>query len=94
MREIEITTKYKKDYKAAVRQNLPIKKLDEIIKSLQADIPLPASNHDHQLQGKYKDCRECHITPDWLLIYQKKDDADKELLILSLIRLGSHAKLF
>ncbi|MBP5584353.1 MAG: type II toxin-antitoxin system YafQ family toxin [Bacteroidales bacterium] len=94
MREIEITTKYKKDYKAAIKQNLPIEKLDEVIQSLQSDIPLPPQNHDHPLQGKYKDCRECHITPDWLLIYQKKDDNSNNLLILSLIRLGSHSKLF
>lgn len=49
MREIEITTKYKKDYKAAIKQNLPIEKLDEVIQSLQADIPLPPQNHDHPL---------------------------------------------
>ncbi|MCQ2959557.1 MAG: type II toxin-antitoxin system YafQ family toxin [Bacteroidales bacterium] len=94
MREIFITTKYKKDYKAAVKQNLPIDKLDEIIKKLQQDISLPIQNKDHQLEGQYKDCRECHINPDWLLIYQKNDREKKELKVLTLVRLGSHAKLF
>ena len=90
MREIEITTKYKKDYKAAIKQNLPIEKLDEVIQSLQSDIPLPPQNHDHPLQGKYKDCQECHITPDWLLIYK----IDNEILTLVLFRTGTHSDLF
>ncbi|MCQ2959569.1 MAG: type II toxin-antitoxin system YafQ family toxin [Bacteroidales bacterium] len=94
MRDIVITTKYKKDYKAAVKQNLPIDKLDEIIKKLQQDISLPIQNKDHQLEGTYKDCRECHINPDWLLIYQKNDCEKSELRILTLVRLGSHSKLF
>ena len=54
------------------------------------DEPLPAKNHDHQLHGDYEGYRECHITPDWLLIYIK----DTEIKIISLSRTGPHSDLF
>jgi mRNA interferase YafQ len=57
---------------------------------LAAGEPLPAKNKDHPLSGDYAGCRECHITPDWLLIYET---TDKEL-VLYLLRTGTHSDLF
>ena len=64
--------------------------LTDIIKKLAAGDPLPEKNRDHQLSGDYAGCRECHITPDWLLIYE----VDGDELILYLTRTGSHSDLF
>jgi mRNA interferase YafQ len=64
--------------------------LNEIIGKLLNDEPLPAKNHDHQLHGDYEGYRECHITPDWLLIYIK----DTDIKIISLSRTGTHSDLF
>lgn len=64
--------------------------LAEIIKKLAAGENLPAKNRDHSLAGNYSGCRECHITPDWLLIYEIVE----ETLILYLTRTGSHSDLF
>lgn len=64
--------------------------LTEIIKKLAAGEKLPAKNRDHSLAGDYSGCRECHITPDWLLIYEIVE----ETLILYLTRTGSHSDLF
>ena len=67
-----------------------MKKLHDIVDLLVRDLELPASLCDHELKGKWKQHRELHIEPDWLLIYQQKE----ELLILELTRTGSHADLF
>lgn len=67
-----------------------MKKLHDIVDLLVRDLELPASLCDHELKGNWKQHRELHIEPDWLLIYQKKED----LLILELTRTGSHADLF
>ena len=64
--------------------------LSDIINKLALGEPLPSKNRDHQLSGNYKGCRECHITPDWLLIYE----LDGEDLFLYLTRTGSHSDLF
>jgi len=64
--------------------------LSKILGKLANKEPLEESNHDHGLSGKYKGCRECHIQPDWLLIYQ----VDNETLYLYLMRTSSHAELF
>ena len=64
--------------------------LNEIIGKLLDGEPLPEKNHDHQLHGDYEGYRECHITPDWLLIYIK----DTEIKIISLLRTGTHSDLF
>ncbi|MBR2370036.1 MAG: type II toxin-antitoxin system YafQ family toxin [Paludibacteraceae bacterium] len=92
MRNIVTTNQYKKDLKKARKSNLPEEELDDIIKKLAEDIPLPAKNHDHALTGNLKGFRECHIKPDWLLIYEKVDFED--LNILSLVRTGSHSELY
>ncbi|WP_456047997.1 type II toxin-antitoxin system YafQ family toxin [Abiotrophia defectiva] len=88
--QIKFTSQFKKDLKKAKKQGSDIDKLFEVINSLAQGVQLPSKYRDHQLSGNYKDCRECHIEPDWLLIYQVIDN----VLVLSLIRIGSHADLF
>lgn len=90
MRKIFFTSQYKKDLKLALKRNLPEEKLNEVIFMLATDTPLPASNQDRPLKGAYKGSRECHIQPDWLLIYSKEDS----LNLLSLVRTGTHSDLF
>ncbi|MDE6297515.1 MAG: type II toxin-antitoxin system YafQ family toxin [Muribaculaceae bacterium] len=87
---IEVTHQYLKDVKRASKRNLDISKLNYIVEMLIYDIPLPPHNKDHNLIGDYRGCRECHISPDWLLIYRK----DTTLELISLIRTGSHSDLF
>lgn len=84
------TKQFKKDYKLAMKRNLNIELLDDIIRKIANDIPLSETNRDHSLNGNWKGFRECHIQPDWLLIYQISDD----LLVLSLTRTGTHSDLF
>jgi len=67
-----------------------LEELFRILDLLAADQPLPAKNRNHQLHGDYDGFWECHITPDWLLIYVK----DTEIRIISLYRTGSHSDLF
>ncbi|MBO5499556.1 MAG: type II toxin-antitoxin system YafQ family toxin, partial [Bacteroidales bacterium] len=66
--------------------------LNEVIFNLANDIPLPAERKDHNLTGKLAGFRECHIQPDWLLIYSKEEEG--ELHILNLVRTGTHSDLF
>lgn len=84
----EYTTKFKKDLKTAEKRNLDIELLKDIIKRLCLEEPLPAKNKDHNLSGDWSGCRECHITPDWLLIYQIGNG------IIVFERTGSHSDLF
>ena len=90
MYEIVASTKFKKDLKLAIKRGLDISLLNKIVVMLQNGIPLPAKNKDHALTGNYSGCRECHIQPDWLLIYEI---SNKEL-ILYLTRTGTHSDLF
>ena len=89
-REIKRTSQFKKDYKAAKKQGGDIKLLLDIIAKLANDEPLDVKHRDHQLKGKLKAYRECHVAPDWLLVYEKYGE---DYLILSLIRLSSHSNL-
>ncbi|MBQ7189222.1 MAG: type II toxin-antitoxin system YafQ family toxin [Kiritimatiellae bacterium] len=84
------TSQFKKDYKLAQRRHLDIAKLDDIIGKLADSETLPPANKDHPLSGNWANHRECHIAPDWLLIYQIKND----VLVLTLTRTGTHADLF
>lgn len=86
------TGQFKKDYKRAVRRGFDPKKLENVIAMLCSERPLPASCRDHALinSRNYRDMRECHIEPDWLLIYK----VVQETMILKLIRTGSHGDLF
>lgn len=92
MRSIVFTHQYKKDLKLARRRHLPEAHLNEIIFNLANDIPLSQDKKDHALTGSLSGFRECHIQPDWLLIYSKEDEG--ELHILNLIRTGTHSDLF
>jgi len=88
--EIELTHQYLKDLKLARKRGFDENKLNEIIKSLANGVKLPPFNRDHNLSGNYKGYRECHITPDWLLIYEIVEDE----LFLYLTRTGTHSDLF
>lgn len=84
------TTKFQKDLKRVQRRGYDISLLTDIIKKLADGEALPEKNKDHSLTGNYVGCRECHITPDWLLIYEVMDND----LFLYLTRTGTHSDLF
>lgn len=88
-RDIVWTTKFKKDYKLAIKRHMDIGLLDDIIRALSRGEKLPEKNKDHELTGDWVGHRECHIQPDWLLIYRIEDD----VLVLTLARTGSHSDL-
>ena len=90
MLTIKYQAAFKKDYKRIVKRGYDMRLLEKVIELLANQKPLPEKNRDHQLSGDYAGCRECHITPDWLLIYEVGD----EELILYLTRTGSHSDLF
>ena len=66
--------------------------MENVVDTLQQGLPLDEKYRDHELKGTYKGFRECHIQPDWLLIYSKEDEG--ELHILNLVRTGTHSDLF
>ena len=86
---IKTTSQFKKDYKLAKRRGLNITLLDEIISKLAMGKPLPYRNKDHALSGNWHGHRECHILPNWLLIYR----IDEDVLVLTLSRTGTHSDL-
>ncbi|MCR5693718.1 MAG: type II toxin-antitoxin system YafQ family toxin [Clostridia bacterium] len=89
-RQVIWTTQFKKDYKLAMKRRLPIEELDTVIRFLAEIGTLPEKYRDHELSGEYSGFRECHIRPDWLLIYRFSNNK----LILSLTRTGTHGDLF
>ena len=89
-RSIVWTTQFKKDYKLALKRHLDIELLDNIIRSLSRGETLSERNKDHALTGDWIGHRECHILPDWLLVYRVEDD----VLVLTLARTGTHSDLF
>ena len=88
--ELILTGIFKKSLKLAKKRGLDLKLLDKVITMLQNDIPLEEKYRDHELKGKYQRFRECHIQPDWLLIYLKEND----VLTLTLVDTGTHSDLF
>lgn len=84
------TSRFKKDYKLAIKRGLDIELLDNVIRMLADRQVLPEEYNDHQLSGNLKDYRECHIQPDWLLMYR----IERNILTLTLQRTGSHSDLF
>ncbi|SER13063.1 mRNA interferase YafQ [Nitrosomonas sp. Nm51] len=84
------TSRFKRDLKRLHRQNKTIDKLELLINLIATCSPLPPKNKDHGLIGNYAGYRECHIEPDWLLIY--RIDNKKKTIIL--VRTGCHAELF
>ena len=85
---IVYTTQFKKDYKRIKKQNKELSKLKVIIEKVVSGKKLELKNKDHQLIGEFKGYRNCHIEPDWLLVYKKTNDT------LILERTGSHSDLF
>lgn len=90
MLEINVTHQFLKDLKVAKKRGLDIDKLNEVVRLIAEEQKLPDKNKDHKLIGDYVGCRECHIQPDWLLVYA----VEKSVNILNLIRTGSHSDLF
>lgn len=90
MYDIIATNRYRKDLRKIAASGLDISELNYVINTLAAGYVLPSKYKDHPLKGEYKTYRECHIEPDWLLIYK----IDNKLLILTLVRTGSHSDLF
>ena len=88
--EVKFTSKFKKDFKLIKKRDLDLQLFSEVVEILADGSSLPAKYHDHPLIGDYKGNRECHISPDWLLIYKIHDNC----LVLTLIRTGSHSDLF
>ena len=84
------TTRFRKDLKLMVKRGLDPAQLSEVIKLLARGERLPEKYSDHALRGEYQGCRECHIQPDWLLVYEQHDKD----LYLYLIRTGTHSDLF
>ena len=90
MYTVKPTSKFQKDLKRVQRRGYDIGLLTEVIEKLAAGETLDARFNDHPLKGKYADCRECHVTPDWLLVYKISGNA----LFLFLTRTGTHSDLF
>ena len=90
MYTIKPSIRFQKDLKRIQKRGYDISLLTDVIKKLAAGEQLPAKNKDHPLIGNFEGCRECHITPDWLLIYEIVDSD----LILFLTRTGTHSDLF
>ena len=88
--QVQWTKQYKKDVKLAKKRNYKMEELYSVVEKLANDEILEERYHDHSLEGNWAGHRELHIRPDWLLIYQKKDN----LLILELTRTGTHSDLF
>lgn len=82
------TTQFKKDYKRIKKQNKDIRKIKYVIETLASGVILDSRFRDHGLTGSLKDFRNCHIEPDWILIYKRTHDT------LILLRTGSHSELF
>jgi len=89
-RDIVWTSQFKKDYKSAMRRNLDMSLIDDCIRKLANREILPPNFYDHGLTGNWVGHRECHIKPDWLLIYRIEDND----LVLVLTRTGTHSDLF
>ena len=87
---VKYTTSFKKDYKRAIKRGLKIELLEQVVALLAMGEPLPDKNRDHDLSGDWAGHRECHILPDWLLVYRIEDD----VLMLTLARTGTHSDLF
>ena len=90
MLNIVTSNKFLKDLKLAKKRKLDLTPLDEVVTKLANQEVLDEKYHDHALAGKYEDFRECHVKPDWLLIYS----IDDEELELFLFRTGTHSDLF
>lgn len=92
MLDLKFSSQFKKDYKLALKRGCDPEKLEEVVSLLVREEPLPQVYRDHALANSrnYKGLRECHIEPDWLLVYE----VVRTTLVLRLVRTGSHSDLF
>lgn len=90
MYALKFTTSFKKSYKLMKKRGLDLSLLDEVIDTLQKGHLLDAKYRDHELTGTFKGFRECHVKPDWLLIYLIEND----ILTLTLVDTGTHSDIF
>lgn len=90
MLKVRYTVQFKKDYKLAIKRGYNQKELEKVIDFLKTGEPLPQIYKDHPLSGEWKHYRDCHIHPDWILIYRILEGS----LILELSRTGTHSDLF
>lgn len=88
--EVRFTRQFKRDLKLAKKQGKDLNKLYNVIEQLANGETLDEKYRDHDLRGEYEGSRECHVEPDWLLVYEIQGD----VLVLMLYRLGSHSELF
>lgn len=90
MYEFHWSARFRRDVRRCERQQKPFKKFENIVNLLKAGEALPHKNYDHNLSGNWNGHRECHIEPDWLLIYRVNEDKK----VIELVRTGSHSDLF
>ena len=90
MLKIAFTNQYLKDLELLKRRNFPKSELDAVVKLLSEQKCLPPKHKDHALKGDFAGYRECHIRSNWLLMYK----IDKQILLLVLVRTGTHSDLF
>ncbi len=88
--QVKFTNQFKRDLKLAEKQGKDTERLFRVVERLANGETLEPKYRDHDLTGNYKGCRECHIAPDWLLVYEVVED----LLVVMLYRTGSHSELF
>jgi mRNA interferase YafQ len=84
----EYTNKFKKEYKLAEKRGKDIAELERIMDLLTQEVPLSPKNNNHKMVGKFQGCWECHIEPDWLLVYEKTNTH------ITFLRTGTHSDLF
>ncbi len=90
MLKVRYSNKFKKDFKIIIKRGYDVTLFENVLEILRAEKPLPEKYCDHALKGEYMGHRECHISPDWLLIYKVEND----MITLSLTRTGTHSDLF
>lgn len=88
--EVRFTSAFKKSYKLMKKRGLDLSLLDKVVDDLRQGKKLADKHRDHPLGGNLKGYRECHILPDWLLVYLLESD----ILVLTLVETGSHSDLF
>ena len=90
MYKVKFTSAYKKSYKFMKKRGFDISLLDDVVNKLRLGIPLEKKYNDHELTGNFKGFRECHVKPDWLLLYF----IENNILTLTLVDTGSHSDVF
>ena len=88
MRQAQTTGQFDRDYSNVVKRGKKIDKLDSVMMKLINEEPLPPRNREHALKGNFKGFRDCHIEPDWLLIYKVEGD------VITYERTGTHSDIF